>query len=370
MNCCVNCFNNDGIIEEIIDKGIIGDCNFCDSKEVNICSVDSDILFEARDIIFHLNPSQSGFEMQRFVTKQINVFNSELPLSVINDLILKICTFLNPDDLDRNYEMPYFYSELVREWDEFKNSIKHKNRFGNGISDNLLNSLKYILTTNRYSIDKDQIYFRARIGSKVHKATNTFGYPGEEEFDERIVEKAFSHKEIMAPPPELVTEGRLNPRGISYLYVAESDQTAIAEVRPHKNNKVSVARVRTNDSIEVSCFDNTTFFEVTPLETQISLYLLTNYLNIEFSKPINDDTRYIDYLPTQYVSELAKNQEIEGIRYSSSLDEEGTNFCIFSTEKVDFEDSGIATVSSVNLTIETPDFYRVGVLKDLDGWDI
>lgn len=42
----------------------------------------------------------------------------------------------------------------------------------------------------------------------------------------------FEEKEIAAPPNHLAKSGRLNPSGMSYLYAANDQATAIAETRP------------------------------------------------------------------------------------------------------------------------------------------
>ena len=44
--------------------------------------------------------------------------------------------------------------------------------------------------------------------------------------------------QLGAPPSAVATPGRANPRGISYLYMASNEATAIAEVRPHVGDRV------------------------------------------------------------------------------------------------------------------------------------
>ncbi|WP_340082252.1 RES family NAD+ phosphorylase [Terribacillus sp. FSL K6-0262] len=363
MNCCINCINNKQISYEIIKLNLIGDCSFCEGKDLNICDIKSSIFAYPKRLILRLNKSDSGFRIQRFLTKQINLFNPELPQEVIDNLIIHMTGGLrNLEDLQGNFAVPYHLSSLVGEWKNFKDAVKYSNRFGFGISERLSEALRYILIENKYTLTKNEHYFRARLGYDKIKVEQRHGYPGEQVVTIKDMEVAFSGDKIMAPPSHLVNEGRLNPRGISYLYVAENDITAIAEVRPHKHKKVSVANVKTNDTLEVSCFDNRTFFEKPTLSEQLDFYLLTNFLNSEFSKPIDEDTRYLDYLPTQYVSELAKNLKIEGIRYSSSL-EDGFNICIFNTEKVEFVESDIAKISSVKLEIERSNTYEYKVIN-------
>jgi len=54
-----------------------------------------------------------------------------------------------------------------------------------------------------------------------------------------------------APPLGKASSGRINPEGISYLYLADSPGTAIAEVRPWKRARISVATFKTTRPINV-----------------------------------------------------------------------------------------------------------------------
>lgn len=48
------------------------------------------------------------------------------------------------------------------------------------------------------------------------------------------------------------------------------------------------------------------------------------------SLPIEKDTAPIDYVPTQFLSELIKDLNYDGIKYKSSLsDKEGFNYVLF-----------------------------------------
>ena len=41
MNCCVECFHDKQLQTMISANGVIGNCDFCGSKNVRICSVDT-----------------------------------------------------------------------------------------------------------------------------------------------------------------------------------------------------------------------------------------------------------------------------------------------------------------------------------------
>lgn len=57
--------------------------------------------------------------------------------------------------------------------------------------------------------------------------------------------------ERMMPDPQLVGDGRLSPRGIAYLYAADSPKTAVAEMRPYKSAAVTVATLRVRSGVAV-----------------------------------------------------------------------------------------------------------------------
>ncbi|NLK52763.1 MAG: RES domain-containing protein [Syntrophomonadaceae bacterium] len=43
--------------------------------------------------------------------------------------------------------------------------------------------------------------------------------------------------ELCAPPKEKCSAGRLNPKGVPYLYLADSIDTVISELRPSTGSK-------------------------------------------------------------------------------------------------------------------------------------
>src|ERR1700691_1001857 len=86
-----------------------------------------------------------------------------------------------------------------------------------------------------------QTVWRAQVGYTVQK----FGE----------IEVPFS-PERMKPPPDWLLEGRapegrINPQGIPFLYVATNMEAAIGEVRPCLGALVSVAELRTNRQLRL-----------------------------------------------------------------------------------------------------------------------
>ena len=51
--------------------------------------------------------------------------------------------------------------------------------------------------------------------------------------------------ERMKPLQDQASEGRANPKGIPYLYLATEKETAMSEVRPWPNSRISVGKLKT-----------------------------------------------------------------------------------------------------------------------------
>jgi hypothetical protein len=57
----------------------------------------------------------------------------------------------------------------------------------------------------------------------------------------------------MKPIPARVTDGRVNPCGIAYLYLATKQNTACAEVRPWLKSYVSLGQFQTKRDLRIYC---------------------------------------------------------------------------------------------------------------------
>ncbi|MDC4227713.1 MAG: RES family NAD+ phosphorylase [Candidatus Manganitrophus sp.] len=70
----------------------------------------------------------------------------------------------------------------------------------------------------------------------------------------QIDDSAIHLSEMGRPPAELARNGRANPVGIPYLYVASTPETAIAETRPHPGDLISVAKFKVTASLRLLKF--------------------------------------------------------------------------------------------------------------------
>lgn len=336
--CCTNCFNNYEVLNYIKKQDLIGDCSFCDSKGINIANMDDEfftwnVRHPFRDV--KLAPENNGFPIERFLTRQVDLLNEGTSTQAKHALLSKLFRYsYSEEDFKKTFRVEFSTgpsgSNLLNKWYEFKNRIKHENRFGFGIDEVLKKALTDILTTNQKKFPRGQRFYRARLGNP--DGSRLFAY---------------EKQDILAAPKDRVSEGRINPRGIPYLYVTNDVDTAIAEVRPYKGKLVSVATVKLTDDTTISSFNNVAYHGKSLVE-QMELYVLTNQINWELSHPIDEDTKYLDYIPYQYISELAKHLGLDGIEYRSAL-EKGTNVCFFIPRKVEWIESELYEVQSLEV---------------------
>lgn len=217
-----------------------------------------------------------------------------------------------------SYALP---KEIQDSYMEISNYLRYKNRFslpkhhaslvGDFVKRQIEHGLKII--------EKDVKFFRARIGE-----------PGTLEL--------FTLDDMGAPPPEKASSGRINPEGIPYLYLADSPGTAIAEVRPWRRARISVATLKTTRPIKIVSLwagDNLgseiTGKDIKKVEVQREVKRVMNGIILKalyfaFSAHYNDKHAY---LASQYIAELFKENGIGGLEYGSVLNEGGINTALF-----------------------------------------
>jgi hypothetical protein len=145
----------------------------------------------------------------------------------------------------------------------------------------------------------------------------------------------------MSPPKDSAVEGRANPKGIPYLYLASDQSTAIAESRATKGDPISVGTFEMKKNVwvvdcSVGRSDSPTFYfeEPSPLKRTAAVW---RDIDHAFSRPLNRSDNRADYVPTQILAELFKTQGFDGVVYGSSL-ADGHNIVLF-----DIQDAQLVT---------------------------
>jgi RES domain-containing protein len=148
--------------------------------------------------------------------------------------------------------------------------------------------------------------------------------------------------ERMKPEPEKAKEGRVNPKGIPCLYLATHKDTAMSEVRPWHEARISLARLElTEDVVLVDCSQDCP--TVSADREAWNWY----YIGEAFSRPVSSTDDVSDYAPTQILAEAFRQHRYGGIIYNSSLNKDGKNVALFDLSHADVKERSLHTLSDV-----------------------
>ncbi|MGA2434619.1 MAG: RES family NAD+ phosphorylase [Bryobacteraceae bacterium] len=151
-------------------------------------------------------------------------------------------------------------------------------------------------------------------------------------------------RERMKPPQNWLLEGRapegrINPQGIPFLYVATNRETTIGEVRPSLGELVSVAEFRTNKPVRlINCTTDeekirNVFYSKEPEGEERTLAVWRD-IDRAFSRPVVASGDRADYAATQFLAELFRYNGFDGVAYRSSFGP-GHNIALFDLNVAD-----------------------------------
>lgn len=211
-------------------------------------------------------------------------------------------------------------SSAITDWAEFSAEIRTRNRyFPQTVPDRRV--LERVLLEHVQTVRTDVELFRAR------SVNDTESPP--------------SQDQMGAPPSQKAKGGRANPTGIPYLYLAFSKETCVYESRAGNHAQLAIGTFKPNRDLRVlnlADVDPPDFFSVEDIGAveeqvrRISSYRYLVALGEELSRPIRSSDLAIDYIPTQYLCELAKSLEMDGVLYSSAQHNEGRNLVLFNVD--------------------------------------
>jgi len=315
MYCCSNCFSDSFLnlqIKAMSNKK--GQCSYCKTKNTTLIQPQALVdYFESLLSIYKVD--KEGIFINQLLQEDWSLFAFSYKIQQ-----KRLLTTITQDkNLTKLKYMPKYLQDdsIINQWHLFTEELKYRNRF-----------------LPEYSLDKDLfVELGSLLGIVYEKDKYKFCRA-------RINKdgKQFKIRDLKKPPAEIVLNGRANPLGIPYLYVASTIDTAIAEIRGHKGENVTVLEFNNNKSLAL--FDlrepkNT----ISPFELSESLEFIYKHmpylvlLGDELSKPIIPRKANLDYLTSQYLCEMIKQIGFHGIIYKSSI-ADGNNYVIFSDNRL------------------------------------
>jgi len=313
MKCCGNCFGDRFLSIEIERRSVKDDrCDFCGSTDVAL--IDPKLLVDDFErvifALYELDLDGDGKSLDKLLKEDWALFPS-LDAKTAELLLKEILPGLM---LGGYKPIAAHDSDAVVKWDELREELKHENRFFPqklALKKDPHGSLFSYLSNTLEATDH---LYRARL----LKATSP--YPIEE---------------MGAPPREVASNGRANPIGIPYLYVATTKETAIAEIRPFTGATVCVATYEVKSRIDFVDLRNP-LSSISPfiILDEEGIRLVRKHMPFlirmgeELSKPVSPHKSSLEYLPSQYLCEFLKHLGFKGVAYKSSVGS-GSNLAIF-----------------------------------------
>ncbi|MFS2139442.1 RES family NAD+ phosphorylase [Duganella sp. Dugasp56] len=233
-----------------------------------------------------------------------------------------------------------------KNWNDFENFKEHvrfESRYVHSSNAReFLENVKESFLSRIRTLPKYWILYRSQIGYSEleHKGEHiVVGYP----------------KERMKPLLRGSTEGRANPKGISYLYLSGDPGTSMAELRPSRGQKISCAEFQVIEDLKlIDCYGVSNNYSLArclfeppknPKEIEDAVW---SRINEEFSKPISNSDVASDYVATQILTELVKSCGYDGICFKSSL-ESGYNVVLFDLNKANLISCTVNEIKEVKL---------------------
>lgn len=195
-------------------------------------------------------------------------------------------------------------------WDRLVHELRCNNRYlAGGVLDEEL--LKACVDSQAGEVGPDISLFRAR----VERSGVSYGA-----------------QEMGPPPVGLASQGRANPHGIAYLYLAFDQRTAVHEVRPSIEDDICVAHFIPKKSLLIANLADISAPDFVnaddPAET-LAVSRLLKRLGKDLSRPVRDQSDPLAYLASQFLCEWIKNHGYDGVQYKSALCPDGMNLVLF-----------------------------------------
>lgn len=336
MYCCPNCFADQFIGDHIKALSTkVNSCSFCGAKDVSV--LDPALLADIFQPVISLYKTCTEADGIPFLTQLENdweIFRIEEE----GDRKELLCRILRDDTLVNSRCKPVVVQgqEKIEQWNEFREELKHRNRyFPKKVPES--EEFKNILSQALPSDSSPEALYRARIN----------------------IGKALLTCNDMGKPDKLqASNGRANPIGIPYLYTASDERTAIAEVRPHKGDVISVSKqilikpLKFADLRQPQKTISPFKLDEDILRGLYKVMPLLVHLGEELAKPVLPREAELEYLPSQYLCEMIKDIGFHGVIYKSSL-EDGDNYAIFNDELVECLQVAHYIITDIRLTFES-----------------
>lgn len=343
MLCCSQCFNSNYLNKIILSDPQKGDCDFCESTNESV--------YAPRELIPFFRSILNQYDVSTELGSNIEeAINEDFKDTIFNEKVKNQRNLLRAIvESDYDEFRPLFENKVISKlnkeyhleqaesihsvWERFKDEIKNINRFHITNTIDLMELKKFFENeTFLVELKKGRIFYRSRVSSNL----------------------GFDKTQMGNPPKEKATSGRANPKGISYLYLADSVMTAMYETRVSLFDYVTVGEFKLIDDLKIlnlssPIYDPMSWAENEEIDDYLIYVPFIKTLQKELSLPIRSADKEIDYLPTQYLSEFIKSIGFDGVQFQSSLYSSGYNLAIFNYSKLECIGTIVHEINDIKL---------------------
>lgn len=337
--CCINCFHDIEIKKIIMSKNTLGRCSYCQSKQTPTCEASS-LAEQFEFLTYVLDAAEGGGSAHELINSAFAIFSEKVQdtKQLLHDIV--------EESFDgQTFQLKLSKDHYTEGWSQLCNELKHTNRFFlknelynkifNHSSEGQLSKLFMILEQLEQEIFPEDVFYRARINDEPLSA------------------------DLMgAPPAKLSTAGRANPKGISYVYLADNIDTCISEVRPYKGSDIYVSEFRTKEKRRVIDLTNPreTFsiipFSESEYDEVLAIIELLESFSLQLSLPVKPHLSELEYIPTQFLCEYFKSLgSYDGIVFNSSFGK-GRNLVFFDSNGFDIGKPDSFKLCDINFNFE------------------
>ena len=235
-----------------------------------------------------------------------------------------------------------------KDWENFCNYLISENRYIlNDKYKKLTEEIVKLAKDRELFFEQDSIFWRARTSKGLRVAD-----------DGEIVSDRYTEEEISAPPNENAKDGRANPAKISYLYLAENLETAIAEVKPDIGDLITIASFSLKRKIRVVDITQgaPSLPEAVHSKNKESFSHLWFGIKMYFQVPIKPQAP-TKYIPTQYIAELFKNNGYDGVKFDSVQKNGKFNLVLFEPSDAQLKHIQEKTIAEIEY-VDLIEYYK------------
>ncbi len=351
-NACASCIGEDYLHEQIMQDGVVGHCDYCQSEEnptIELDELAEQIHSVLGEHFYMTSPDPEGVDLLlakegwweqpgepvTYVIAGLIDSSEELAEAIREclsgkydswgkDAMIDPCPYADDSQYEGRAINTYEFQES---WTSFRHEILSRSRFFNQAAKSALEHLFQGVTqlvrhdgepVVRVLGPTDSI-FRARLAKSNEK------------LDEIL---KFTPKSLGAPPGRNASTGRMNAEGISVFYGATDVETCIAEIRAPVGGYVVIGRFMPLRDLRIldltrlgKVYLRGSLFDTKHTESLSRVHFLKR-LEAELSQPVMPGAEARDYLPTQVVAEYLAahpDMQLDGVIFASSqiVTEEG-----------------------------------------------